>query len=51
MRAIFKDERTRELTQLQRERVYAAQFAALGVDYDYPTMPLGSLVQPQQPAA
>ncbi|MGW8450477.1 hypothetical protein ACWGLO_03165 [Streptomyces niveus] len=51
VRAIFKDEHTRELTQLQRERIYAAQFAALGVDYDYPTMPLGSLVQPQRAAA
>ncbi|MEV8354008.1 hypothetical protein ACFVTT_37320 [Streptomyces niveus] len=33
VRAIFKDERARKLTQLQRERVYVAQFAALGVDY------------------
>ncbi|MFD4700843.1 hypothetical protein [Streptomyces niveus] len=45
VRAIFKDERTRELPELQRERVYAAEFAALGVDYDYPTMPLGSVVR------
>lgn len=50
VRAI-KDERTRELTQLQRERAYAAQLAALGVDYDYPMMPLGSLVHPQRVAA
>lgn len=50
VRAIFRDNRTRELPELQRERVYAAEFAALGVDYDYPTMPLGSLVQRERVA-
>ncbi|MEU9332364.1 hypothetical protein AB0D49_04245 [Streptomyces sp. NPDC048290] len=44
MRAIFRDERTQELPELQRERLWAAGFAAIGVDYDYPTMPLGSVV-------
>ncbi|WP_046505312.1 hypothetical protein [Streptomyces odonnellii] len=51
VRAIFRDEHTRELPELQRERVYAAEFAALGVDYDYPTMPLGSLVKRERVAA
>ncbi|MCX4675012.1 hypothetical protein OG413_06685 [Streptomyces sp. NBC_01433] len=44
VRAIFQDERTQELPPLQRERVWAAEFADLGLDYDFPTMPLGSLV-------
>ncbi|MFC5799446.1 hypothetical protein [Streptomyces formicae] len=40
-----------QLPSLQRERVWAAEFAALGVDYDYPTMPLGSLVKRERVAA
>ncbi|MFJ2906529.1 hypothetical protein [Streptomyces sp. NPDC087212] len=51
VRAIFKDKRTRELPELQRERVYAAEFARLGIDYDFPTMPLGSLVARKKVAA
>ncbi|MEV6419782.1 hypothetical protein [Streptomyces sp. NPDC051662] len=51
MRAIFKDDHTRELPELQRERAYAAAFARLGVDYDYPTTPLGSLVQRERLSA
>ncbi|MFJ7061116.1 hypothetical protein ACIQVA_25895 [Streptomyces microflavus] len=51
VRAIFKDEHARELPDLQRERIYAAAFARLGVDYDFPTMPLGSLVRREQVAA
>ncbi|WP_405795499.1 hypothetical protein [Streptomyces sp. NBC_01506] len=51
VRAVFKDEHARELPELQRERAYAAAFARLGVDYDYPTMPLGSLVKPERVSA
>ncbi|MFJ6566873.1 hypothetical protein ACIQNU_05600 [Streptomyces sp. NPDC091292] len=51
VRAIFRDKRTQELSELQRERVWAAEFAALGLDYDFPTMPLGSLVKREQVAA
>ncbi|WP_151898191.1 hypothetical protein [Streptomyces sp. C8S0] len=51
VRAIFHSEHTRELPDLQRERVWAAEFAALGVDYDYPTLPLGSLVKRERVAA
>jgi hypothetical protein len=51
VRAIFRNEHTRELPDLQRERVWAAEFAALGVDYDYPTLPLGSLVKRERVAA
>ncbi|MFF3261385.1 hypothetical protein ACFYWO_19705 [Streptomyces sp. NPDC002932] len=51
VRAIFGDERTRELPELQRERVYAAAFARLGVDYDFPTMALGSIVRRERAAA
>ncbi|MEV7283420.1 hypothetical protein AB0O01_02420 [Streptomyces sp. NPDC093252] len=47
---MFKDERARELSDLQRERYYAAGFAALGVDYDHPTMPLGSVITRQAAA-
>lgn len=50
VRAVFKDERARELSDLQRERYYAAGFAALGVDYDHPTMPLGSVITRQAAA-
>ncbi|MFJ9207473.1 hypothetical protein [Streptomyces sp. NPDC102264] len=51
VQAIFKDEHTRKLPELQRERVYAAEFAALGIDYDFPTVPLGSLVKREQVSA
>ncbi|UFQ15488.1 MULTISPECIES: hypothetical protein [Streptomyces] len=51
VRAIFKDERTRELPAVKRERVWAVEFAALGVDYDFPTMTLGSLVKRERVAA
>ncbi|MFH8560571.1 hypothetical protein [Streptomyces sp. NPDC017988] len=51
VRAIFKDERTRELPAVKRERVWAAEFAALGVDYDFPTMALGSLVRRERVSA
>jgi hypothetical protein len=51
VRAIFKDERARELPELQRERSYAAAFARLGVDYDCPTMPLGSLINRERVSA
>ncbi|MFD4141596.1 hypothetical protein [Streptomyces sp. NPDC058572] len=51
VRAIFKDERIGELPDLQRERVWAAEFASIGVDYDYPTLPLGSLVTREWVAA
>ncbi|MCH0564375.1 MULTISPECIES: hypothetical protein [unclassified Streptomyces] len=51
VRAIFRNEHTRELPDLQRERMWAAEFAALGVDYDYPTLPLGSLVKRERVAA
>ncbi|WP_405793371.1 hypothetical protein [Streptomyces sp. NBC_01506] len=51
VRAVFTDEHTRELPELQRERAYAAAFARLGVDYDYPTMPLGSLVNRERVSA
>ncbi|MFF5091581.1 hypothetical protein [Streptomyces niveus] len=51
VQAIFKAERAQELTALQRERVWAAEFAALGVDYDFPTVPLGSLVKRERVAA
>jgi hypothetical protein len=51
VRAVFRNERTRELPDLQRERLWAAEFAALGVDYDYPTLPLGSLVTRERVAA
>lgn len=51
VRAIFRDERTRELPELQRERAYAAALARLGVDYDYPTMTLGSIVTRKRVAA
>ncbi|BCM69005.1 hypothetical protein EASAB2608_04339 [Streptomyces sp. EAS-AB2608] len=44
VRAIFNDDWVQELPALQRERLWAAQFAAIGVDYDFPTMPLGSVV-------
>lgn len=51
VRAIFRSEQTQELPHLQRERVWAVEFAALGVDYDYPTQPLGSLVTRERVAA
>ncbi|WP_405796325.1 hypothetical protein [Streptomyces sp. NBC_01506] len=51
VRAVFTDEYARELPELQRERAYAAAFARLGVDYDYPTMPLRSLVRRGRVAA
>ncbi|MDH2393359.1 MULTISPECIES: hypothetical protein [Streptomyces] len=51
VRAIFRDEQTRELPALQRERLWATQFAALGVDYDFPTMDLGSVVTREKVAA
>ncbi|MFJ9161194.1 hypothetical protein ACIRPS_30840 [Streptomyces griseoviridis] len=51
VRAIFKNERTRELPEPQRERVWAVEFAALGIDYDFPTAPLGSLVTRERAAA
>ncbi|MFJ6573132.1 hypothetical protein ACIQNU_37560 [Streptomyces sp. NPDC091292] len=51
VRAVFRDERTQELPELQRERVYAAEFADLGLDYDFPTMPLSSVVVRERVAA
>ncbi|MFD7646728.1 hypothetical protein ACFV5M_03585 [Streptomyces albidoflavus] len=51
VRAIFTNPRTRELPPEQRERVRAAEFARLGVDYDFPTMPLGSIVKRERVAA
>ncbi|MEU9124363.1 hypothetical protein AB0C96_31655 [Streptomyces sp. NPDC048506] len=35
VRAIFRDEETLRLSPVQRERRWAAEFAALGVDYAY----------------
>ena len=43
-RAIFKDDQIQALPPLQRERSYAAAFASLGIDYDFPTMDLASVV-------
>lgn len=51
VREIFHDEHTRYLLAPQRERSYAAAFARIGVDYDHPTMPLGSLVRRERVAA
>lgn len=51
VREIFHDEHTRYLPAPQRERSYAAAFARIGVDYDHPTMPLGSLVRRERVAA
>ncbi|WNF26410.1 hypothetical protein RI138_06005 [Streptomyces sp. C11-1] len=51
VRAIFNDAHTRGLPAPQRERSYAAAFARIGVDYDHPTMPLGSLVRRERVAA
>ncbi|MYT98335.1 MULTISPECIES: hypothetical protein [unclassified Streptomyces] len=51
VREIFRDEHTRQLPAPQRERSYAAAFARIGVDYDHPTMPLGSLVRRERVAA
>ncbi|MFJ9816141.1 hypothetical protein ACIRU3_12910 [Streptomyces sp. NPDC101151] len=51
VRGVFKDERAQDLPTLQRERYYAAAFAALGVDYDHPTMPLGSVIARERVAA
>ncbi|MFB6909156.1 hypothetical protein ACFCWB_33255 [Streptomyces bacillaris] len=51
VREIFHDEHTRYLPAPQRERGYAAAFARIGVDYDHPTMPLGSLVRRERVAA
>ncbi|MEU9707448.1 hypothetical protein AB0E21_02345 [Streptomyces sp. NPDC047967] len=51
VREIFHDEHTRHLPAPQRERSYAAAFARIGVDYDHPTMPLGSLVRRERVAA
>lgn len=42
VRAIFRpddDEATLQLSMVQRERRYAAAFALIGVDYDYPGAP------------
>lgn len=51
VRAIFRDPQTLALPTPQRERVWAAAFAELGVDYDHPAAePLGSLVSPATPA-
>lgn len=50
VRAIFRDERARALPEPQRERVWAVEFAALGIDYDFPTVPLGSLVKRERVA-
>ncbi|MDI3418042.1 hypothetical protein [Streptomyces luteolus] len=51
VRAIFRDEWTLSLPAPQRERVWAAAFAELGVDYDHPAEPLDSLVTPVRAAA
>ncbi|WP_258312148.1 hypothetical protein ACQ9ZG_32365 [Streptomyces araujoniae] len=51
MREIFRDEHTQCLPSPQRERSYAAAFARIGVDYDHPTMPLGSIVRRERVAA
>lgn len=51
VRAIFKDEWAQGLPAVQRERLWASQFAALGVDYDFPTMGLGSVVTRERAAA
>ncbi|KOV62186.1 hypothetical protein [Streptomyces sp. MMG1121] len=51
VRAIFKDEWAQRLPAVQRERLWASQFAALGVDYDFPTMGLGSVVTRKRVAA
>ncbi|MFJ3757131.1 hypothetical protein [Streptomyces sp. NPDC090080] len=45
---IFRDERINALPLLQRERSYAAAFATLGIDYDFPTMDLGSVIARQR---
>ncbi|MEV7844119.1 hypothetical protein AB0O50_09040 [Streptomyces cyaneofuscatus] len=51
VREIFRDEQMRHLPAPQRERSYAAAFARIGVDYDHPTMPLGSIVRRGRVAA
>ncbi|MFF8728916.1 hypothetical protein ACF073_20800 [Streptomyces sp. NPDC015171] len=51
VRAIFKDEWEQRLPAVQRERLWASQFAALGVDYDFPTMDLGSVVTRERAVA
>ncbi|MDQ8704562.1 hypothetical protein RCO28_19005 [Streptomyces sp. LHD-70] len=51
VRAIFRDPQTLALPTPQRERVWAAAFAEIGVDYDHPAAePLASLVSPSTPA-
>lgn len=50
-RAIFMDEKAQSLGPLQRERYYALGFAALGVDYDFPTLNLTSVIAGKQAAA
>ncbi|MYW77481.1 hypothetical protein F610DRAFT_00774 [Streptomyces sp. LaPpAH-199] len=51
VREIFNDVHTRGLPAPERERGYAAAFARIGVDYDYPTMPLGSIARRERVAA
>ncbi|MFE7315168.1 hypothetical protein ACFU7T_19115 [Streptomyces sp. NPDC057555] len=38
VRAIFRAEEAQRLTPEQRERWWAAAFAEIGVDYDFPTL-------------
>ncbi|MCG0065317.1 hypothetical protein [Streptomyces tricolor] len=45
------DEKAQSLDPLQRERYYALGFAVLGVDYDFPTLNLTSVIAGKQAAA
>ncbi|MFE2041097.1 hypothetical protein ACFXAZ_09220 [Streptomyces sp. NPDC059477] len=51
VRAVFHDARARGLPTEQRERHYAAALATLGIDYDFPTTDLGSVVTVERAAA